>query len=423
MRRAVQVTSDIVYARARVGVGDERRTAERALRLDLYEPANDTSAARPALLLAFGGAFHRGTKEDDTVADASGSNTPIAEYCRRFASLGYVACSIDYRLVQEDPDPGHTRVVAEPDAIPRSRVDVVRGLLGLGPVNPAQLWRGIEAASDDMAAAFRYVRDHSVDWRIDPARIAVGGFSAGARTALNAAFGERVGAAAVISLSGYMDPSDLARHLDAAGPVAHAPVLVVSAEHDLDYVRDAAPALVGGLRARGVPCEAVLVAGTGHFYPAQALATPERGEPAPLEVVIERFLERHVGTPRLSERVAVATLEAFSEAWNRHDIDALMSFMTDDCIFETHAGSSAHGTRHEGAQAVRAGFESVWLEFPDARWNCATHFVCRDRGVSEWTFTGTRASDGVRVEVAGCDLFTFACGRIRIKNSWRKQRR
>ena len=42
-----------------------------------------------------------------------------------------------------------------------------------------------------------------------------------------------------------------------------------------------------------------------------------------------------------------------------------------------------------------------------------------DRGVSEWTFTGTR-SDGTRVEVNGCDLLTFRDGKIAVKNAFRK---
>ncbi len=50
------------------------------------------------------------------------------------------------------------------------------------------------------------------------------------------------------------------------------------------------------------------------------------------------------------------------------------------------------------------------------------HFVAGARGVSEWTFTGTRASDGQRIEVDGCDIFTFEGDKIRVKDSWRKQR-
>jgi steroid delta-isomerase-like uncharacterized protein len=119
--------------------------------------------------------------------------------------------------------------------------------------------------------------------------------------------------------------------------------------------------------------------------------------------------------------VTTDMLRAFADAWNRHDVEALMSFMTEDCVFEASAGSDAWGTRYVGRDAVRAGFAEVWATFPDARWNDDRHFVHGNRGVSEWTFTGTRA-DGSRVEVNGCDLFTFAGGRIALKNSYRKNR-
>ena len=114
-------------------------------------------------------------------------------------------------------------------------------------------------------------------------------------------------------------------------------------------------------------------------------------------------------------------LESFAAAWNRHDIDALMSCMTPDCVFESSAGPDVCGTRAVGHAAVRAAFAKVWADFPDAHWGNARHFVHGDRGVSEWTFTGTRA-DGTRVEVHGCDLFTLQGGRIFLKNSYRKNR-
>jgi ketosteroid isomerase-like protein len=70
---------------------------------------------------------------------------------------------------------------------------------------------------------------------------------------------------------------------------------------------------------------------------------------------------------------------------------------------------------------VRTAYAAVFAQFPDAHWGDARHFVAGDRGVSEWTFRGTR-SDGKRVEVNGCDLFTFRGGKIAVKNSFRKNR-
>jgi steroid delta-isomerase-like uncharacterized protein len=114
-------------------------------------------------------------------------------------------------------------------------------------------------------------------------------------------------------------------------------------------------------------------------------------------------------------------LDRFADAWNRHDLDALMSMMTDDCVFEASAGPDIDGQRSEGTQAVRAAFAAVLERFPDAHWGSARHFIAGDRAVSEWTFTGTQ-KDGKRVEVNGCDLFTLRDGKIVVKNSFRKNR-
>ena len=119
--------------------------------------------------------------------------------------------------------------------------------------------------------------------------------------------------------------------------------------------------------------------------------------------------------------VTIEVLQAFADAFNRHDLDAVMAFMTEDCVFESSAGPDICGTRYAGRDAVRAGFAEVLTTFPDAQWGNAQHFIQGDRGVSEWTFTGTRA-DGTRVEVHGCDLFTFRDGKIALKNSYRKNR-
>src|SRR3972149_10993773 len=119
--------------------------------------------------------------------------------------------------------------------------------------------------------------------------------------------------------------------------------------------------------------------------------------------------------------VTTKVLQDFADAWNRHDADALMSFMTEDCVFDSSAGPDVCGRRYAGREAVRAGYAEVWSTFPDAHWGNAHHFVQGERGVSEWTFTGTR-TDGTRVEVNGCDLFTFRGGKIAVKNSYRQNR-
>ena len=61
------------------------------------------------------------------------------------------------------------------------------------------------------------------------------------------------------------------------------------------------------------------------------------------------------------------------------------------------------------------------LEGFDAQWLGASHFIVGNRGVSEWTFTGT-SREGKKVEVNGCDVFTFRDCKIAVKNSYRKNR-
>ena len=162
---------------------------------------------------------------------------------------------------------------------------------------------------------------------------------------------------------------------------------------------------------RGIPALALGVllcgaAATFSMTPGSAVATSDSGA---------------AQSPQSADRDLEKLLAAFADAWNRHDVDGLMSMMTADGVFEASGGNQADGERYEGQQAVRAAYASIFAQYPDAHWGNARHFVKGDRGVSEWTFTGT-LKDGKRVEVTGCDVFTFRSGKIAVKNSFRKNR-
>jgi ketosteroid isomerase-like protein len=118
---------------------------------------------------------------------------------------------------------------------------------------------------------------------------------------------------------------------------------------------------------------------------------------------------------------SIAILDSFANAFNAHDADKIVSYMTDDCIFEASAGPDVDGEKFVGKKAVKKAFEDIFKNYPDAKWNNPRHFISDDRAVSEWTFTGTKP-DGSKVEVTGCDLFTFRGEKIYIKNSYRKNR-
>ena len=123
----------------------------------------------------------------------------------------------------------------------------------------------------------------------------------------------------------------------------------------------------------------------------------------------------------MASQVTTEFLAQFAAAWNRHDCDALLGMVTDDCVFQTASGPSEYGERHQGRAALRVAFPKVWETYPDARWEDDTHVVCGTRGFSEWVFRGTDRKGGT-VEVSGIDAFTFRDGKIALKNTFRKTR-
>jgi ketosteroid isomerase-like protein len=117
--------------------------------------------------------------------------------------------------------------------------------------------------------------------------------------------------------------------------------------------------------------------------------------------------------------VTTASLQAFLDAFNAHDVDAVMSFFTEDCVFDMPRGPAPGGRRLIGLQQVREGIQSRFDGIPDIRYGDDRHWTCGDRGVSEWTIRGTQHT-GERIEVRGCDLFEFTDGRISRKDSFWK---
>jgi steroid delta-isomerase-like uncharacterized protein len=120
------------------------------------------------------------------------------------------------------------------------------------------------------------------------------------------------------------------------------------------------------------------------------------------------------GTP-----VATPPLQSLLDAFNAHDVDAIMSFFTDDCVFDAPRGPAPGGRRLIGKEQVRRGFQARFDGIPDIEYGDERHWTAGDRGVSEWTIRGTQAT-GEPIEVRGCDLFEFTDGKISRKDSFWK---
>jgi predicted esterase len=182
-------TSDLQYGSAPDNNGNPV-----ALLLDVYQPTGDTVAQRPAIVWVHGGGYCCGDK----------SSSPSADLAQKFAHLGYVTVSINYRLLAPN---GCTA--------------------GSGNVSPTCLAAAV-AAQHDAQAAVRWLRANATTYRIDSNRIGIGGDSAGAITAAfvgldsedpgtsgNPGFPSTVGA--FMSLSGGLPAGAFASAGDAPG--------------------------------------------------------------------------------------------------------------------------------------------------------------------------------------------------------------
>lgn len=116
----------------------------------------------------------------------------------------------------------------------------------------------------------------------------------------------------------------------------------------------------------------------------------------------------------------LATLEQLLDAFNRHDLDAIMGFFADDCTMDMPRGPDPWGRRYTGKDQVRKGLSGRFAGIPDVHYGNDRHWACGgELGVSEWRLTGTTTA-GTAVDVQGCDHYTFRDGKIVRKDSYWK---
>ncbi len=117
---------------------------------------------------------------------------------------------------------------------------------------------------------------------------------------------------------------------------------------------------------------------------------------------------------------ASTTLEVvrrFNEAFNRHDVDAVMALMTDDCVFDS-TRPAPDGDRIVGQAAVRAFWVQFFARSPQAVFEAEDVFAAGDRCVVCWTYRWVR--DGVPGHVRGVDVFRVRDGKVAEKFSYVK---
>jgi len=120
-----------------------------------------------------------------------------------------------------------------------------------------------------------------------------------------------------------------------------------------------------------------------------------------------------------NQLITVEVLKRFLEAFNRHDLDAIMEFFAEGCSVDMPRGSTPWGRRFTGKAEAREAFVSRFKGLPDAHYGDDHHWVCGNMGFSEWTLTGTTPM-GEYIEVRGTDHLEFYNGKIIRKDSYWK---
>ena len=218
----VEITRDITFGQSTTYDGHTM-----VLTLDLYQPEEDDSLSRAAIVWIHGGHFTHGDKTDDA----------YVTFPTRFAKRGYVNISINYRIVSD----------AEFSA---------------NPV-PAMM-----NAMYDAKAAVRWLRANAEQYRIDTDRIAISGGSAGGYTALHVAYYQNDEGTS--GNPGY--PSNVKCVAELWGGMANylkmetgePPLLIIHGTADTVVPYTEAEKLVARATAVGVPYELHTLQGTGH---------------------------------------------------------------------------------------------------------------------------------------------------------------
>jgi hypothetical protein len=121
----------------------------------------------------------------------------------------------------------------------------------------------------------------------------------------------------------------------------------------------------------------------------------------------------------MPKQASVELLKDFLNAFNHHDLDSIMDYFADDCVFYMPRGATPRGDRYIGKADVRAGLAKRFSGIPDVHYGEDQHWACGNLGVSEWTLTGTSLS-GQQIKVRGVDLLEFSEGKIIRKDSFWK---
>ncbi|MBR8534090.1 alpha/beta hydrolase [Carboxylicivirga sediminis] len=289
-----EVTPDVKYGEGKVNANG--KVAMKDLTMDVYYPKGESSEPRPAVILTYGGSFHRGNPRS-SYTGFGGQTTSMSQYAMRYAAEGFVVFTVNYRVAPDNPivdeysgyteDDIDVSIFTNPAAV--AQTNMIRQQMGLEALTNENaedvLKAAVLAAGEDLRTAIRHIKAESDVYQINPDKIALGGFSAGAVTSINVAYGMQEKVSAVFTNSGFVAGLKIDNKLATAE--SNPPIMLFMSDNDYPVVTFLTQPLIQILKANAVEYHFNWVPGFGHFYPGGAVTLSDTGDKIPL---IERTL-------------------------------------------------------------------------------------------------------------------------------------
>lgn len=307
------VELDVVYGTGKIA--PDGSEIERELRMDVYAPsaknADYTGSADlsdgpyPAVVYVHGGAYHRGGRRLAPFRLEAAVHSRPEDYARLLAPQGYVVFVVEYRLAMENPVPklkpgdgdlredvGETITPIAFESTVRARTAMGLGPLGYSDEGKLFLWKAVMAGAEDVNAAVDFVAANADRFNIDPARIAMGGHSAGAGIALNVGLGMQAPVKAIFPMSG---PDIAFKHAAVAQYPDLPATLLMYSQFDEQMQLGQLPDIIDFLKKGNIDYELAWVPGFAHFYPHNATSLGDNGTRMSVGDRLTAFLKEHLG--------------------------------------------------------------------------------------------------------------------------------
>lgn len=122
-------------------------------------------------------------------------------------------------------------------------------------------------------------------------------------------------------------------------------------------------------------------------------------------------------------KVTIELLDTIQDAFNRHDVDAIIAYFSDDCEWLMARGPDPwEAKRLKGKQAIGDVLRARYKVIADMRWEDMSHFISADetKACSEWTVRGTPNDGSPVIDLLGCDVWTFSQALVVKKDTYWK---